>query len=220
MEASTTDRARSTMTRRGIGIVAVAIAACGVFAPSANAGLLVQSAVSCADQPLERPFQRWLDVAPYTLVPGGTFEDGAQGWSLSGSRVVAGNSPFYAHGAGETQSLSLPPGSTATSPSICVGLLHPTMRFFVRGAGGGLLGGLSTLQVDVLFEDAGGTTRSLPIGVVPRTGQWAPSLPAPVLANLLPLLPGEMTAVAFRFTARGGASWTIDDIYVDPKRRS
>ena len=41
-----------------------------------------------------------------------------------------------------------------------------------------------------------------------------------MLANLLPLLPGEMTAVAFRFTARGGASWAIDDIYVDPKRRS
>ena len=201
-------------------MVALAIVACGVFAPSANAGLLVQSAENCADQPLERPFQRWLDPAWYTVLPGGTFEDGAEGWSLSGARVVAGNSPFYAHGAGETQSLSLPAGSTATSPSICVGLLHPTMRFFVRGSGGGLLGGLSTLQVDVLFEDAGGTTRSLPIGVVLRTGQWAPSLPAPVLANLLPLLDHDMTAVAFRFTPRGSAAWTIDDVYVDPMRRS
>ena len=127
----------------------------------------MQSAENCAEQPLERPFQRWLDLASYTLLPGGTFEDGAQGWSLTGARVVAGNEPFNVHGPGETQSLSLPAGSTATSPAICVGLLHPTMRFFGRGSGGGLLGALSTLQVDVLFEDAGGTTRSLPIGVYP-----------------------------------------------------
>ena len=220
MEASTTDRTRRTTITRGIRMVALAIVACGVLAPSANAGLLVKSAENCADQPLERPFQRWLDVASYTLVPGGTFEDGAPGWTLSGASVVVGNSPFFAHGVGETQSLSLPRGSTATSPSICVGLLHPTMRFFARGSGGGLLGGLSTLQVDVLFEDAGGTTRSLPIGVVLRSGQWAPSLPAPVLANLLPLLDRDMTAVAFRFTPRGSAAWTIDDVYVDPMRRS
>ena len=209
----------STLSRR-LRIAGLVIAACGVFAPSAHAGLLVSTADSCAPQPLERPFQRWLDLASYTILPGGTFEDGVQGWSLSGARVAAGNEPFNVHGAGETQSLSLPAGSTATSPSICVGLLHPTMRFFARGSGGGLLGSLSTLQVDVLFEDAGGTTRSLPIGVVLRTGQWAPSLPAPVLANLLPLLSSDMTAVAFRFTPRGSAAWTIDDVYVDPMRRS
>ena len=36
-----------------------------------------------------------------------------------------------------------------------------------------------------------------------------------VIANLLPLLPGETTPVAFRFTAQG-ADWSIDDVYVDP----
>jgi hypothetical protein len=44
---------------------------------------------------------------------------------------------------------------------------------------------------------------------------WQPTLPFPVVANLLPLLPGQMTPVAFRFTARGGA-WRIDDVYIDP----
>jgi hypothetical protein len=39
----------------------------------------------------------------------------------------------------------------------------------------------------------------------------------PVIANLLPLLPGSRTAVAFRFTPYGdGGDWTIDDVYVDP----
>ena len=39
-----------------------------------------------------------------------------------------------------------------------------------------------------------------------------------VVANLLPLLPGEHTPVAFRFTALGG-DWSIDDVYVDPYSR-
>jgi hypothetical protein len=223
--AGCTGRTRSTTAARRISLATAVIAAFGVLAPAANAGVLVSSAGSCAAQPLERPFQRWLDPADYTLLPGGSFEGDAlawraRGWRLSGARVVAGNEPFYVHGPGEARSLSLPAGASATSPTICVGLFHPTMRFFARGSGGGLLGSLSTLRVDVLFEDAGGTVRSLPIGVVPRTGQWAPSLPAPVLANLLTLLPGEMTPVAFRFTATGTAGWTIDDVYVDPKRRS
>jgi hypothetical protein len=41
----------------------------------------------------------------------------------------------------------------------------------------------------------------------------------PVIANLLPLLPGELTPVRFRFTPVGlGAAWQIDDVYVDPFR--
>lgn len=220
MSSSSTGRARGTAVGRRIRFAAIVIAACGVLAPSAHAGVLVQSAPSCADQPIEHPFQRWLDPAPYTLLPGGGFENGARAWSLSGARVVAGNEPFYVRDARDTKSLSLPTGSTATSPTVCVGLLHPTLRFFARGSGGGLLGTLSTLEVEALYEDAGGNVRSLPIGVVSPTGQWSPTLPAPVLVNLLPLLPGEMTPVAFRFTARGTAAWTIDDVYVDPWRRA
>jgi hypothetical protein len=39
-----------------------------------------------------------------------------------------------------------------------------------------------------------------------------------VVANLLPLLPGNYTPVSFRFRAIGGGSWWIDDFYVDPRR--
>jgi hypothetical protein len=49
-------------------------------------------------------------------------------------------------------------------------------------------------------------------------GKWQPTLPFPVLASLLPLLPGEMTPVQFRFTPVGGGTWQIDDVYVDPWR--
>jgi hypothetical protein len=59
----------------------------------------------------------------------------------------------------------------------------------------------------------------LPIGTVLPNTQWQPSLPLPIVANLLPLLPGDMTPVQFRFTPVGSASWSIDDVYVDPWAR-
>ena len=39
-----------------------------------------------------------------------------------------------------------------------------------------------------------------------------------IVMNLLPLLPGGNTAVAFRFAPYGDGDWTIDDVYVDPWR--
>jgi hypothetical protein len=39
-----------------------------------------------------------------------------------------------------------------------------------------------------------------------------------VIANLLPLLPGDKTPVAFRFRAVTG-NWNVDDAYVDPLQR-
>jgi hypothetical protein len=192
----------------------------GAAAPQAQAGLLVESAEDCGSQILERPFKRWLDYANYTLAPNGTLESGSARWSLSGATVVSGNEPFYVHGAGESRSLSLPPGSSATTAPMCVGLEHPTLRFFARSSGSLTSSLLSSLKVEVLFEDNAGNVLSLPIGVVKAPTSWQPSLPMPVLANLLPLLPGEYTPVSFRFTPLGGASWRIDDVYVDPQRRS
>jgi hypothetical protein len=40
-----------------------------------------------------------------------------------------------------------------------------------------------------------------------------------IAPRLLSLLPGQMTPVQFRFTPIGSASWSIDDVYVDPKAR-
>ena len=185
--------------------------------PAANAGLLVASAPNCEEQTLERPFARWLDPLSYHLIPDGGFEQGAAGWSLSKARVVDGNEPFYVHGAGERKSLSLPRGSVATSPVMCAGLDKPVMRFFAKSSGGLL--SLSTLAVEVLFETSSGQVRALPVGVVLPTTRWQPTLPLPVLASLLPLLPGEQTPIAFRFRPLGGATWTIDDVYIDPLKR-
>ena len=198
--------------RRWTLLGALALGA-GALTPTAAAGPLVDAAPPCGDQVLEQPFTPWLDPFSYTLVPDGGVEAGAAGWTLTGSAgVVEGNEPFQVGSAGDHRSLSIPNGSSATTPAVCVGVEHPTLRFFARNSGSFL----SSLQVSVVFEDVAGIQTSLPIGVV-AGGSWSPTLPMPVVANVLSLLSGGETAVAFRFTPVGfGGSWRIDDVYVDP----
>jgi hypothetical protein len=201
--------------RRAIGVLVAASAVILVTAAPANAGLLVASAQDCEAQASSQVFLRWLDPLRYEQAPGGDAESGA-GWTLGGgARIVAGNEPWKVGGREDGSSLLLPRGSQATTGVMCVGIGHPVMRFFARRTSGWLL---DSLKVEVLFEGAGGRVNSLPIGLVLAGGQWQPTLPFPVLASLLPLLPGEQTPVAFRFTPLGSGTWQIDDVYVDPWR--
>lgn len=205
-------RARTAAMRRLAG-VALILGGLGATAPAANAGLLVESAPDCTGQVLEQPFKPWRDYANYTLVPGGAFEDGAPGWKLSKATIVSGNETYQVHGRGDSRSLELRAGGVATSPTICVGLEHPTMRFFARSSGV-----LPLMTVEALVETSVGLVVPVPIGAVTPSGKWRPTPRFLVVANLLPLLPGEHTPVAFRFRVVTG-TWTIDDVYVDPKRR-
>ena len=193
----------------GLGLVAASITA-----STAAAGNLLDSASSCSSQALEQPFKRWLDPAKYFLAPGGSFEDGAAGWQLNGSAVVDGNEPFAVHGSKDDTSLAIPNGASATTPAMCVTLLHPDLRFFVRNKGS-LLG---LLRVDVLVDTPLGVV-TLPISVVPAGQAWTPTLPLPFLADALALVGKDgTTGVAFRFTSMLGGSFQVDDVYVDPYR--
>jgi hypothetical protein len=195
-------------------LAATSLAASLVASAPVQAGPLVTTATSCDDQVFEQPFLSWGDPMNYVLAPAGTLDDGTAAWSAGGSAaVVAGNEPFYVHAPGEDESLALPDGSSATTGEMCVGLDHPTLRFFARNTGSRL----GSLRVEVLFRDAAGDRRNLTIGSVSAGSGWQPTAPFPIVANLLPLLPGQMTPVAFRFTPQGG-TWTIDDVYVDPRR--
>lgn len=206
------------MRKHALGLVSscVAVSMIAAIAPAAaSAGPLVATADDCDAQPLSQPFEPWLDPAYYTPLAGGDFEPGSDRWSRAGGAVVAGgNEPYYVAGDRDSRSLHLPGGSTATSPAICVGLDHPTLRLFASPAG---LGG--SAQVEVLYEDTAGNVNSAPIGTVGGGAGWNPTAPLPVVVNLLPLLPGDLTAVAFRFSG-DGAGVLIDDVYVDPRHSS
>ena len=204
--------------KRTVVTALTATVALAAGASSASAGVLVASAPDCDAQPMSKPFLPWWDIANYTPLSGGDFEGAGAGWSMTGgAAIAAGNEPFAVGGSGDANSLSLPAGASATSPAICVGLAHPTVRFFSKRQSGGWLS-LASLRVDVLFETSTGQVASLPIGWAGNGGSWQPTSPMLVVANLLPLLPGERTPVAFRFTAQG-ADFSVDDVWVDPYAR-
>ena len=188
------------------------------FAPApASAGLLVKTATGCQSQVLTQPFARFGDSSYYTPVSNGGLESGTTDWTLSNASVVSGNETYYVRSASDSKSLYLPSGGSATTRAICVGISNPAMRFFVKSAGTGLL---SSLRVDVQFESSLGVVLSLPIGTVSPKTAWAASPRLLIVANLLPLMPGNQTPVAFRFTAQGTGNWWVDDVYVDPHRTS
>jgi hypothetical protein len=203
-------------TGRFAALVAVAVGALALGAPAASAGLLVKSAPSCERQAVSKPFAPWRDNANYVLAPGGAFEPGDPGWKLNRASVVPGNERFRVRAAGDAHSLKIGPRGSASSPVMCVGLEHPTLRFFAR-SGGNLL---QPLAIEVITETSVGLRLAVPVGVVLPSNGWAPTARQLVVANLLPLLPGRHTPVAFRVRSIGGATWWIDDFYVDPKRRA
>jgi hypothetical protein len=188
-----------------LAVVGAAVAAGLVKAAPASA--LLGLGNPCNEQ-MSQPFAQFGDNGSYTLVPGGSFESGAQGWSLSGgASVVSGNEPFAATGS---HSLSLPAGSSAQSPFMCVGTLSPTMRLF-----GFASSSRTALGVQILAKNALGLLTVLGVGIVyPGQTSWAPTSSALFLQSLGAALTNT-TSIAFRFTPLNG-SWTIDDTYVDP----
>jgi hypothetical protein len=195
----------------------VAAAALAVGAPSASAGLLVKSAPDCSPKPTSAAFSKIDgDSTQYWLAPGGDFEAGSQPWSLSGrASIVSGNEPWKLAGSDDSRSLRLPPGASATSPVVCVGIEHPAVRLFAK-TDSGLL---PTLVVDVITETSLGLKLAVPAGVLLPNGRWKPSPKLIVLSSLLPLLPGEHTPVQFRVTSVGLGTWSVDDFYIDPRCR-
>ena len=79
---------------------------------------------------------------------------------------------------------------------MCVTVAHPTIRLFDRGSG------LLTATVS-----AGGL--EVPVGTAVGGSSWSPSLPMPVVFNLL-----GAQDVRFRFASAGALR--IDDVWVDP----
>jgi hypothetical protein len=204
---------RNTIARTAGAVLAMVAASAALSAP-AQAGVLTTSATDCGTPVLTQAFMPFGDPSLYKQVAGGDFEHGAGGWVLNGgAKVVAGDATAKIGAAGEGHSLLLPAGSSATTPPVCVGLSEPTLRFFTR-KNSGLL---STMAVTVQVQTSLGIWVTLPIGV-DLGGAWHASLPMLVVANLLPLLPPDQTAVTFRFQPILGGSWQVDDVYVDPAR--
>jgi hypothetical protein len=157
------------------------------------------------------PFAPWHDKRGYVLTPDGGFENAADGWTLgNGSAVAEGNETFQVGGPADHQSLSLPAGSAATSPAMCVAKHDGVYRLFARSTGSN-----ARLRVDVLYANGKRGKRS----VLRGSEAWAPTRK---LAIALGRAKGKgklsTAIISLRFTPLAG-DWQIDDVYLDPRLR-
>ena len=190
----------------------IATAAAFVSAAPAQA-VNLKSLVSCPGETVVQPFIPWSDASYYTLATGGNFESGAAGWAYSGgAKIASGNETYYVGSRKDSHSLSLPAGSSVTTAAMCAGVTNPDFRFFLKNTGSSS----STLAVSVIYETATGTQASAQVASLTAGSSWAVSPQIPILVNLLPLLPGNASPIAFTFTPQGSGNWSIDDLYVDP----
>ena len=194
---------------RLVGAVVSALGIAVLSGAPARAALITTDA--CDNAALTQPFSHWGDTNDYKLVAGGSFENGASGWTPShGASIVSGSEPFGASGSVGASSVNLPAGSSVTSPFTCVDAAYPTFRFF--GRNNGLL---STVLVSVVYRLPLLGQVAVPVGAVALSGTWQPSLQMLTASAVTGLLHGGTTQMAIRFTALTGDS-QIDDVFVDP----
>jgi hypothetical protein len=185
----------------------------GVLSAAPAQAALVSTG-ACDSATLSQPFASSGDTNDYKLVPGGSFESGTTGWTLSGgAKVIAGSEPYGATGSVGKSSLYLPGGASVQSPYTCVNAAYPSLRLFARNNSL-----LSTLLVQLVYSNPLVGLVPIPVGAVALSGQWKPSLPMLTASAVPGLLSGGTTQVALRFTALLGSS-QIDDVFVDPRMR-
>jgi hypothetical protein len=201
---------RRTMTRRIASVLALAPLATVAAPAIANACTLAPATIS-------HPFAQYGDTADYTLIPGGTFQTAAAGWSYSRAATAPGPGPdtFAATTdalttPADARALSIAPGGGATTPVLCVNKTMPTIRFLALGTG--------TLHITLLWRTHG-RTHSRRIGTLRGTGTWTPT-PALPLATAVPLTEqGASQAVRIAVTTTS-TTWEVDDLYADPYVRN
>ncbi len=172
---------------------------------------------TCTAPQLFNPLTAFKDRRDYFVAPAGDFEDPTlPGWQLTGGAgVTSGNSTHAVTGA---KSLSLPPGSSATTPEMCVDLTYPTFRFFATQPAPDTD---TELAIDVIYPalDKNNVREAETIKLKARDG-WA-------LSDDIKLEPQRLgkksgwRKIAIRFRVEPGkkpATYQVDDLLIDPRR--
>ena len=176
-----------------------------VIGSSATAQAAIVDTSLCNVAPLSQPFAPWGDTSFYALAPGGDFESNT--WNLSGeAQIIGGSDPSRATGSLGARSLSVPAGSSATSPLTCVNASYPTLRMFVGGTG--------LAMVSIVYDGI-----AIPVGIVHARGSWHPSATININGAILGWLSGGTGRASVRVTGLAGSP-VVDDVFIDPWQRT
>ena len=174
-------------------------------------------AQACPYKGAEQVFKPWGDSSSYVLAPDGGFEAGGAGWSLSGgAAVTGGNESFFLNDAADSRSLSLPAGSSAVSPPICMSIDTPHFRLLARNTGDPA----STLRVEATYPLLG-LVRTKTLSTAKAGPSWAPAQQMSTVLTLSTIVGTLLpSAIQIRITpVGGGGRWQVDDVYIDPFAR-
>jgi hypothetical protein len=198
------------MKSKSILTMLAALVTVAAFAGSAQAA-------SCPDDGAKAAFSQWGDQRYYVLAPDGGFEAGAQGWDLDGgAQAVAGNESYYLNSASDDTSLSLPAGSSAGSPPVCMSIDTPVFRMVARNTGDPT----SKLRVTASYKLLG-LLRTQTLGTVTADSAWRPTAPQSTVLTLSTII-GTLipSAIEIRVTPLDSkGNWQVDDLYIDPFAR-
>jgi hypothetical protein len=175
------------------------------------------SAQACSYPGAEQVFSPWGDQHHYVLAPDGGFEAGGSGWALNrDAKIVAGNESYYLNEASDSRSLSLPAGSKAVSPPICMSLDTPIFRMFARNTGDPS----SRLRVEAVYKLLG-LVRTKAVSTVTAGSSWAPTQQMSTVLSLATiigtLIPSAIQIHITPLDSKG--AWQVDDLYIDPFAR-
>lgn len=206
------------MRLSSIKILKVPTKLVGLFAVTATVFALGPAAAqACNYSGAEQVFSPWGDNHHYVLGPDGGFEAGASGWSLSGgAKTAAGNESYYLNDAADSRSLSLPAGSSAVSPPVCMALDTPIFRMFARNTGDPS----SRLRVEAVYKLLG-LVRTKAVSTVAAGPEWAPTQQMSTVLSLSTivgtLIPSNIQIRITPLDNKG--QWQVDDLYIDPYAR-
>ena len=185
----------------------------------AIAGLPAVAQAACPTTPVTNPFAQFGDSNDYSLLSGASFESGTTGWSLTKAAVASGNESYKVRASTDAKSLVVQPTGIAVSPAFCVGIEHPSFRFFAKQASGSW----ATLNVKVRWKDSTGGVHDTTVGSLNGSSftSWTPTWSL-ALASSLPLwMSGQTIQAQIVLDPEDyGGSWAIDDIFIDPYTRS
>lgn len=188
-------------------VLCAAVATASLTAPS------VASACTVSDSPESEPFLGIGDPSSYVLAPGGSFADGASGWTLHNASVQSDSAGVAGVDFRGTRSLQIAAGGSAISPAVCVKLNEPTIRFLERTGGGGS----AVASVSVVWGLLG-IPLEVPAGVLASSPSWSASPIYPLAAAAPTTLIGQSVPARIVFRALTGPV-RLDGLFVDPYSR-
>lgn len=163
--------------------------------------------VDCKEPLSFKPFTRWGDDADYAFAPGGSFETGAPGWSLTNASIVGTNESLGIFAG--NKSLFIKDRGRVVSPWFCITPDHPTFRYVTYGG---------EVEMEIDYQVIG--ERDIDDKLVGETNggrTWGPSSIHP-LATKIPaatLAKGIVARVVFE----AEDDVYVDNLLIDPYRR-